>query len=143
MLKLLCLTLLTLSLGLTGCNTKERYAKNSAAAQAWLAANPASGQMRIAGNWTSGDEVWGEAKFQQSSNRISGSIGLYTVEGHVKGQDVYLLMSQNGLVHYSVVLKKKGNTLSGFYSDRVPFSTKNQISSMNLKNTLFFVWKGI
>lgn len=126
MFKFLCATLLALSLGLVGCNTKERFAKNNAAAQAWLAANSSSGHMRVAGNWTPEDEGWGEAKFQQSGSRITGTIGLYTVEGHVKGEDVYLVMSENGWAYYSAVLKKKGNALVGFYSDAVPFSTRDQ-----------------
>lgn len=126
MLKFLCLTSLVLSLGLVGCNNKERWAKNNAAAQAWLAANSSSGHMRVAGNWTPDDEGWGEAKFQQNGSRITGTIGLYTVEGHVKGEDVYLVMSENGWAYYSAVLKKKGNTLVGFYSDAVPFSTRDQ-----------------
>ena len=126
MLKFLCLTLLLLPLGLVGCNNKERWAKNNAAAQAWLAANSPSGHMSVAGNWTPDDEGWGEAKFQQSGRRITGTIGLYTVEGHVKGEDVYLVISENSWAYYSAVLKKKGNALVGFYSDAVPFSTKDQ-----------------
>lgn len=126
MLKFLCLASLVLSLGLVGCNNKERWAKNNAAAQAWLAANPASGHMRVAGHWTPDDEGWGEAYFQQSGRVVTGKIGLYSVQGHVKGQDVYLVMSEGGWAYYSAVLKKKGNTLVGFYSDAVPFSTKEQ-----------------
>jgi hypothetical protein len=126
MLKFLCLTSLVLSIGLVGCNTKERYAKNNAAARAWLAANSSSGHMRVAGNWTSDDEGWGAARFEQSGSRITGTIGLYTVEGHVKGEDVYLVMSEHGWAYYSAVLKKKGNTLVGFYSGAVPFSTRDQ-----------------
>jgi hypothetical protein len=126
MLKFLCITLLTLSLSLTGCNIKERYARNNAAARAWLAANPASGHIRVAGNWKSDDEGWGDAWLQQSGSHIAGTIGLYTVEGHVKGEDVYLVMSEDGWAYYSAVLKKKGDTLSGFYSAHVPFNTKDQ-----------------
>jgi hypothetical protein len=126
MFKFLCSTLLALSLGLVGCNTKERYARNNAAARAWLAANPASGHTRVAGDWKPDDEGWGEARFEQTGSRITGTIGLYTVEGHVKGPDVYLVMSEGGWAYYSAVLKKKGDILSGFYSAHVPFSTKDQ-----------------
>jgi len=126
MLKLLCLTSLVLSIGLVGCNTKERYARNNAAARGWLAANPASGHIRVAGKWKPDDEGWGDAQLQQTGTRITGTIGLYTVEGHVNGPDVYLVMSENGWAYYSAVLKKKGDTLSGFYSAHVPFSTRDQ-----------------
>jgi hypothetical protein len=126
MLKFLCITLLTLSLGLTGCNTKERYARNNAAARGWLAANPASGHIRVAGKWKPDDEGWGNAQLQQTGTRITGTIGLYTIEGHVKGEDVYLVMSEAGWAYYSAVLKKKGDLLSGFYSAHVPFNTRDQ-----------------
>ena len=126
MLKFLSVTLLALTVCLTGCNTKERYARNNEAARTWLAANPASGHMRVAGEWKPDDEGWGEARFEQTGSRVTGTIGLYTVEGHVKGADVYLVMSENGWAYYSAVLKKKGDILSGFYSAHVPFSTKDQ-----------------
>jgi hypothetical protein len=35
-------------------------------------------------------------------------------------------MSEHGWAYYSAVLKKKGNALVGFYSDAVPFSTRDQ-----------------
>lgn len=124
--KFFCFALLVLSLGLTACNTKERYARNNAAARAWLDANPAAGRMNIAGTWTPNDEGWGDARFQQSGSKVSGTIGLYSVEGHVKGQDDYLVMSENGWAYYSAVLKKKGDSLTGFYSGKVPFDTRDQ-----------------
>lgn len=126
MLKFLCIPLLTLSLGLTGCNIKERYARNNSAARAWLAANSASGHMRVAGNWKPDDEGWGDVSLQQTGSSVTGTIGLYTVEGHVKGRDVYLVMSEAGWAYYSAVLKKKGDALSGFYSAHVPFNTRDQ-----------------
>ena len=126
MLKFLGLTLLLTSLGLTGCNTKERYARNNAAARAWLAANPASGHIRVAGNWKPDDEGWGDARLLQTGSSVTGTIGLYTIEGHVKGEDIYLVMSDDGWAYYSAVLKKKGDALSGFYSAHVPFNTRDQ-----------------
>lgn len=125
-MKPLCLTLLVLTLGLAACNTKDRYARNSAAARAWLAANPAAGHARVAGNWTPDEEGWGNAALKQEGSRVSGTIGLYTVEGHVSGEKLYLVMSEGGWAYYSAVLKKKGDTLVGFYSSAVPFSTKDQ-----------------
>lgn len=106
MTKFLGMTLLMFSLGLTACNTQERYARNNAASRAWLAANPASGHTRVAGNWQPDDEGWGTASFQQSGSRVTGTIGLYTVEGHVSGDDLYLVMSDGGWAYYSAVLKK-------------------------------------
>ena len=126
MTKFLGMTLLMFSLGLTACNTHERYARNNAASRAWLAANPASGHTRVAGNWQPDDEGWGTASFQQSGSRVTGTIGLYTVEGHVSGDDLYLVMSDGGWAYYSAVLKKRGHALDGFYSAHVPFNTRDQ-----------------
>jgi hypothetical protein len=126
MMKSLGIALLMFSLGLTACNTKERYARNNAAARSWLAANPASGHMRVAGSWQPDDEGWGTAKLEQAGSRVTGSIGLYTVEGHVSGEDLYLVMSEGGWAYKTHLLKKKGETLKGFYSAYVPFRTTDQ-----------------
>jgi len=126
--KFFCSAFLLLSLVLTACNTKERYARNNEAARAWLAANPASGHTRVAGNWKPDDEGWGDAKIEQAGSRVTGTIGVYQIEGHVKGEDVFLVMSNEGWAYYSAVLKKKGDVLSGFYSAEVPFSTSDQES---------------
>jgi hypothetical protein len=126
MLKFLSITLLFTCFGLTGCNTKERYARNNSAARAWLASNPASGYIRVGGNWKPEDEGWGDARLQQTGSSVTGTIGLYTIEGHVRGEDVYLVMSEAGWFYYSAVLKKKGDKLSGFYSAHVPFNTRDQ-----------------
>jgi hypothetical protein len=136
MTKFLGITLLMFSLGLTACNTKERYARNNAAARAWLAANPASGHTRVAGNWQPDDEGWGTARLEQAGSRVTGTIGLYTVEGHVSGDDLYLVMSEGGWAYYSALLKKRGDILKGFYSAYVPFSTSDQESFVlsRLKN---------
>lgn len=126
MSKLFFSTILLLALGLTACNTTERYARNNQAARTWLAANPASGNSRIAGHWQPDDAGWGKAKIEQAGNRVTGTIGAYSIEGHVQGDNLYLLMSDGGWVYYSAVLKKKGDVLSGFYSAHVPFSTQDQ-----------------
>ena len=126
MMNFLGITLIVFSLGLTACNTKERHARNNAAARAWLAANPASGHTRVAGTWQPDDEGWGTARLEQSGSRVTGTIGLYSIEGHVSGQDLYLVMSEGGWAYYSALLKKKGDTLEGFYSAGLPFRTSDQ-----------------
>jgi len=118
--------LLVLSLGLISCNTKERSASNHQAASAWLAANPPSGNTRVAGNWKSEDPAWGSVKLKQSGSRVTGSTGMLTLEGHVQGEDLYFVISDRGFARYSAVLRKKAQTLSGFYSAHLPFSTKDQ-----------------
>lgn len=72
------------------------------------------------------DEGWGNVALNQQGSLVSGTIGLYTVEGHVSGDNLYIVMSEGGWAYYSAVLKKKGDMLTGFYSASVPFSTKDQ-----------------
>ncbi|NDG72779.1 MAG: hypothetical protein EBY32_16080 [Proteobacteria bacterium] len=51
---------------------------------------------------------------------------MLTLEGHVQGEDLYFVISDRGFARYSAVLRKKAQTLSGFYSAHLPFSTKDQ-----------------
>lgn len=126
MSKLPCFLLLALSLALISCNTKERLASNHQAARAWLAANPPSGNTRVAGNWKSEDTSWGFVKLKQSGSHVTGSMGMLTLDGHVQGKDLYFVISDKNFARYSAILRKKAQTLSGFYSAHLPFSTKDQ-----------------
>jgi hypothetical protein len=49
----------------------------------------------------------------------------------VRGRRVYLALTSNGWVHYTVVLTRSGSNLAGFYSPSVPFSTADQ-AAVNL-----------
>ncbi len=118
--------LLTLSLALVSCNTKESVARNHQAARAWLAANPSSGNTRVAGNWKCEDPAWGFVKLKQSGSHVTGSMGMLTLEGHVQGEDLYFVILDKNFARYSAILRKKAQTLSGFYSAHLPFSTKDQ-----------------
>ena len=118
--------LLTLSLALISCNTKERVARNHQAARAWLSANPCSGNTRVAGNWKCEDPAWGSVKLKQSGSHVTGSMGMLTLEGNVQGKDLYFVISDKNVARYSAILRKRGQTLSGFYSAHLPFSTKDQ-----------------
>ena len=121
-LPLLCF----LALGLVGCSSKEKYARNSEAASAWLSANTGSATANIAGDWSASDAGWGAIHFQQKGSKISGAMGTYEVDGHLKGSIAYLTLRSDGWVYYSVVAKKRGSILSGFYSASLPFSTSDQ-----------------
>lgn len=118
--------LVSFCLAFTGCTAKEKHARNTAAAKSWLAVNDGAGGARVSGAWKPSDEGWGAAILEQKGSRITGAIGDYAVEGHVKERDVYLVLWQGGSAHYSAVLRKNGPNLSGFYSESVPFDTRYQ-----------------
>ena len=114
------------AIGLAGCNSKEKCARSNRAAKAWLSVNAGSAAANIAGVWFAKETAWGTIRFQQEGSRISGVMGDCQVDGQMNGSIAYLTLSSGGCVRYSVVAKKRGLILSGFYSASVPFSTVDQ-----------------
>jgi hypothetical protein len=103
-------------LALPACNTAEKYAANNAAATQWLNANAGKALIDIGGRWHVEELV-------QKSNRITGSIGEYTANGVIKGRTVYIALSSDGWVFYTVIVKPTATgALEGFYSGEVPYS---------------------
>lgn len=127
--------LLSISL-LSSCNTKEKYAQNNAAADAWLKASSTSTpKIDVSGAWTV--PSWGGAALQQQGREVLGEIGNYDVKGVVSGYRAYLTVYEDGWVYYTMVIRKEsGDRLEGVYSSSVPFSVTDasQISfqRMNL-----------
>lgn len=118
---------------LSGCNTAERYAANQASTDAWLSSKAGKASVRVDGVWEALEYGWGGAgRFTQSGNKISGSLGNYTVRGVVNGSTVYLAFVSGGWTYYTAVLKKRGSMLGGFYSSSIPFSSEDQ-GSLNLR----------
>jgi hypothetical protein len=120
------------ALALTGCNLKEKYARNNAAATEWLEANAGKSSVKISGAWEASDPGWGAILLEQTGNKVTGSIGSYTVDGHVKGDTAYLALKSDGWVYYTVVAKMSSGKLLGFYSPSVPFSSEDQ-SAIHLR----------
>ena len=54
------------------------------------------------------------------------AMGNYSARGFVQGSRVFLALSSGGFVSYTVILKKSGDMLSGFYSSSVPFDPADQ-----------------
>jgi hypothetical protein len=69
---------------------------------------------------------WGDIRFEQAGSTVSGAMGNYSARGVVRGSRVFLALSSGGYVHYTVVLTKSAEMLSGFYSPSVPFSQADQ-----------------
>lgn len=128
MKSLLVVLLCGISLFLSGCNLKEKYARNHQAAEFWLASNPPTSGKNIAGSWKAMDADWGEVRLRQSGSDVSGFIGAYSVHGHVQGENVYMILKCDDWVYFTVVMKIGKSRMKGFYSSSVPFSTKDQAS---------------
>lgn len=112
-------------LALPACNTAEKYAANNAAAKQWLAANSGSASINVGGRWHA--DSWGGALLSQSSGKITGTLGDYTVNGVVKGRVVYLALSEDGWVYYTIMAKQTASgALEGFYSGEVPYSPADE-----------------
>lgn len=112
---------------LGACSTDGKYAANQTAANAWLNASKGAPAIRVDGAWEALEFGWGGAgRFVQSGNTISGALGNYTVKGSVNGSLVYLTFYSNGWTYYTAELRKRGDTLGGFYSASIPFSTTDQ-----------------
>jgi hypothetical protein len=110
---------------LAGCETvgqfnKERYSRNNALGEAWLSDQMFPPEISVAGNWKS--PAWGKAFLAQTDNKVRGYLGDYPVEGVVSGKKAYLLVSQGGWFHYSIVLEMPApQVLIGYYSRSVPY----------------------
>lgn len=117
---------------LGACSTAEKYAANQSATESWLSAKKGSTETRVDGAWDAIDSGWGTGRFAQSGNKITGALGNYTVKGVLNGSSVYLAFESGGWTYYTAALKKRGDTLGGFYSSSVPFSSSDQ-SALTLR----------
>lgn len=117
---------------LGACSTAEKYAANQAATESWLGSKKGSTETRIDGAWDAIDSGWGTGRFAQSGNKITGALGNYTAKGVLNGSTVYLAFESGGWTYYTATLKKRGDTLGGFYSSSVPFSSSDQ-SALTLR----------
>jgi hypothetical protein len=116
-MKQLCFLLV--GLALAGCNLKEKYARNNAAADGWVAQRTAPAEINVTGRWKS--DAWGKAEFTQIGRHVNGTLGEYTVKGVVSGYRAYLTAKDDGWVFYTIVLKKSDHALEGNYSSSVPY----------------------
>ena len=111
---------------LTGCNLKQKYARNNLAADQWLQANVGQAGVNVQGAWEAWESGWGDIRFEQLGSSVNGAMGNYSVRGAVRGSRLFLALSSGGYVYYTVVLTKSGDQLSGFYSGSVPFDPADQ-----------------
>lgn len=116
---------LAVAFAFSSCN-EAKYAKNQASKDAWLSSVAGRTNVDVSGVWEAVDQGWGSGRLIQSGNRITGSIGSYSIEGRVAGRSVFLAFNSNGWTYYTARLRKEGAMLTGFYSSSVPFSSSEQ-----------------
>lgn len=65
--------------------------------------------MDVSGAWESTSPFmaggWGNASLVQMGSKVSGTLGLYTVEGRVAGKQIFLMILSNGQVYYTAILE--------------------------------------
>lgn len=120
---------------LVGCSTAEKYAANQAAATQWLDESAGRPTVAVNGAWEALEYGWGGAgRLVQTGNRITGTLGNYTVRGVVNGAHIFLAFDSNGWTYYTAKLRKVNNTMGGFYSSEVPFrDTGGEVGSLTLR----------
>jgi hypothetical protein len=128
---LLCVLI---GLALPGCNLAERYQQNNAATAQWIDAKAGIPKINISGAWQSDD--WGDAVLTQKGNRVTGYVGKYPIGGSIKDHTVYLAITDDGWTYYTAVLQADFpvRTLTGFYSDEVPFNAEDQNEMILTRN---------
>ena len=76
-------------------------------------------EIDITGKWQDPPESsrfgWGEGYLRQEKNKISGTIGVYNIEGVVSGKIVYLVFLYRGAVYYTARLEMSQDLLAGNY----------------------------
>lgn len=100
-----CLIVFALALG-AGCRAPGL---DPTVATTWLDTKTEAPQINVAGSWESKANLWaggwGSGVWVQQGAKVSGSLGLYTIEGRVSGTKLYALFLSDGRVHYTAVLE--------------------------------------
>jgi len=76
---------------------------------AWLDSKSGEAEMDLSGSWESVDPFvsggWGNGSLLQKGTQVSGSLGLYSIEGKVIGKKVYVMILSGGRVYYTSILE--------------------------------------
>lgn len=78
----------------------------------WLESIAGASKVDMTGVWDAGGAItggWGEGRFTQKGNRVTGTLGFYDVNGVVSGTDIYMVLGSSGNVYYTAHLKKSGD----------------------------------
>jgi hypothetical protein len=93
----------------------------------WMDSRRSTPGFDLTGRWDSGSAFsggWGGVTFLQTGDRIIGSMGSYSVEGVVSGNDVYLMMVSGSRVYYTAKLSRRPDgTIAGIAAERAIIDT--------------------
>jgi len=111
------------------------------AANSWLKSLPGTPPgVNMTGVWDSGGAVtggWGEGRFIQEGNRVSGTLGFYNVDGIVSGTDVYLVLYSRDKVYHTANLKpSKGGSYTGKVVEKALIGQKGSEGAVTYMMTL-------
>lgn len=109
---LVCMLVLLTS----ACNSLTREGSSE-----WLEGKSGSVTVNMTGKWNAGGAWsggWGEGNFLQEGRNISGTLGMYYVDGVVSGDNVYLVLFSGRKVYYTARLKKNGE---GYYIGKAAY----------------------
>lgn len=107
----------------------------------WLISKEGTPSINITGIWDSGNMMsggWGGAQLIQSGNKISGTLGLYSVKGVINGTSIYLSLYTNMRIYHTAILnmvdkgKMEGKVIEGTIADGE--SAKNATTYLSLFN---------
>ncbi|MGH8048653.1 MAG: hypothetical protein ACREKL_15545 [Chthoniobacterales bacterium] len=122
-------------IALPACNIAEKYANNNKAATQWLDTNAGSATIDVTGRWHA--DNWGGGTLTQKGNKITGTLGDYVANGVVKGRTVYLTLSNDGWVYYTIMARPDSSgALQGYSSESVPYSQVDEKTFSMVRSSL-------
>jgi len=106
---------LALSVLLVGCAAP---ALDQRQVISWLDAKTEAPDLEVAGAWESVNGFmsggWGNASLVQNGAKVTGTLGLYTVDGKIAGKKLYAMILSGNKVFYTVILEPtKDGALAG------------------------------
>ncbi len=80
---------------------------SKAQTNAWLKTQRGESTLNLSGVWDTGGVVtggWGEARIVHINKEITGTMGMYNINGNVNGNNVYLVICSGSKVYYTAHL---------------------------------------
>lgn len=105
----------------------------------WLDSRAGITNINMTGVWDAGGAFaggWGEGRFTQTGNRISGTLGAYNVDGAVSGTEVFLVLYSANR-YYTAQLKKEKD--GSYIGKAVEDAVLNEKGSENAVSYLMFL----
>jgi hypothetical protein len=106
----------------------------------WLQSMAGASRVNVTGVWDAGGAMaggWGEGRFTQTDNRISGTLGFYKVNGVVNGTNIYLSLYTRAKVYYTAHLQpSKDGGYAGKVAERAIIGQKGAEAAVKYQMAL-------